>query len=247
MLINCIVVDDDQAAMAYLSDLVNQTPFFNLVSHHTHPEEALIALENEDIQLVFLDINMPGLSGIELARIINTRIINIKNGTVPRIIFTSGYERYAIEGYKVQAIDYLLKPIDYQNYINAAYKAKTNIENGIRVLSAADYGENDFIFLRVEYELVKVYLKHILYIEGFKDYAKVYTTNMKDYIKSLTTMKSLEEKLPLNAFTRIHRSFIISLDKIDAITTNTVKIGKSVIPVSSQYKETFKRFVGQWF
>jgi len=242
MQINCIVVDDDEASIAYLCNLIDQTPFLNFLSAHSHPLDALSAIKNEDLQLIFLDINMPELNGIELAQIINSK----KGGTVPRIIFTSGYERYAIEGYKVEAIDYLLKPIDYKDFINAAYKAKKNLESGVRAISGVDYAENDFIFLRVEYELIKVYLKNIRYMEGFKDYVKIYLINTDGYIKSLTTMKSLEEKLPANAFMRIHRSFIVSLDKIDSITTNMVRIGKAMIPVSTQYKDTFRKFVDQW-
>jgi len=245
MSINCLVVDDDEMALSHLCDFVNQTPFLNLLSHYNHPTAALGALENDGLHLVFLDINMPGLSGIELARIINSK--NTVNS--PRIIFTSGYERYALDGYKVEAIDYLLKPVEYKDFINAAYKAKKIIDHGRNnnVLSKVDYTDNDFIFLRVEYELIKVYLKNILYIEGFKDYVKIYATNVDGFIKSLTTMKKIEEKLPPQSFIRIHRSFIVSLDKIDSITTTMVKIGKSMIPVSSQYKEAFKKFIDYWF
>jgi two-component system response regulator LytT len=243
MAINCIIVDDDEVAMSHLRDLVGKTTFLNLLAYYNRPTDALTALENEDVQLVFLDINMPDLSGIELARIIN----NKKNGAPPKIIFTSGFERYALEGYKVEAIDYLLKPVEYDEFINAAYKAKTLIEHGTKINGAADYKESDFIFLRVEYELVKVYLKSILYVEGFKDYVKIYVINNVGFIKSLITMKSIEEKLPPHSFIRVHRSFIVSLDKIDSITTNTIRIGKAIIPVSNQYKDDFKKFIDQWF
>jgi two-component system response regulator LytT len=243
MAINCIIVDDDEVAMSHLRDLVGKVDFLNLLSYYNRPTDALTALENEDVQLVFLDINMPDLSGIELARIINTR----KNGAPPRIIFTSGFERYALEGYKVEAIDYLLKPVNYNEFINSVYKAKTLIEHGSKLTNATDYTDNDFVFLRVEYELVKIYLKNILYIEGFKDYVKVFVTNNTSFIKSLTTMKNIEEKLPAQSFIRVHRSFIVSLDKIESITANTIKIGRAVIPVSNQYKDNFKKFTDQWF
>jgi two-component system response regulator LytT len=243
MAINCIIVDDDEIALSHLCDLINKTSFLNILSYHNHPVNALKALETEEPQLIFLDINMPDLSGIELARIINGK----KEGSVPRIIFTSGYERYALEGYKVEAIGYLLKPIDYEEFITTVYKAKTLIEHGTKMSSAIDYKENDFLFLRVEYELVKVYLKNILYVEGFKDYVKIYVTNNNGFIKSLITMKNIEEKLPSHSFIRVHRSFIVSLDKIDAITTNTIKIGKAIIPVSNQYKDDFKTFIDKWF
>ncbi|RAJ35755.1 LytR/AlgR family response regulator transcription factor [Pedobacter cryoconitis] len=245
MPINCLVVDDDEMALSHLCDLINQTPFLNLVSRHNHPVAALNALENNDLQLVFLDVNMPGISGIELAKIINTRGEEI----TPRIILTSGYERFALDGYKVNAIDYLLKPVEYKDFINAAYQAKNIIEqtSNHKIASTAGYNDNEFIFLRVEYELVKVYLKNILYIEGFKDYVKIYTTNADGYIKALTTMKKMEEKLSINSFIRIHRSFIVSLDKIDSFTATTIKINRAMIPVSSQYKESFKKFTDRWF
>jgi two-component system response regulator LytT len=239
-----MIVDDDDLALSYLRCLIDQTPFLNLISYHTNATDALTAIENDDLQLVFLDINMPDLSGIELARIINAK----KGTAAPRIIFTSGFERYALDGYKVGAIDYLLKPIEYEDFITASYKAKAYIENDSKqVVTPADYAENDFIFLRVEYELVKIYLKNILYFEGFKDYVKVFVINADGYIKSLITMKNLELKLPAHSFMRIHRSFIVSIDKIDTITKKEIKINKITIPVSEQYKDAFKKFTDQWF
>lgn len=243
MLIDCIVVDDDEMTKSLLSDFINQTPFLNLLSYYHNPLNALNAFGNNDLQLVFLDTNLPGLSGIEFARIINDK----KKTPRTQIIFISGYERYAIDGYKVNAIDYLLKPIEYENFANAVFKAKSIIENESKKVKEANYNADDFLFLRVEYELIKFYLKNILYIEGFKDYVKIYSANVDGYIKSLTTMKNLEEKLPSHSFIRIHRSFIVSLDKIDSITANMIRIGKTTIPISPQYKEDFKKHVDQWF
>ncbi|MDO3628559.1 LytTR family DNA-binding domain-containing protein [Mucilaginibacter sp. BT774] len=236
-------MDDDETAMSLTRDFINKTPFLNLLSFYNNPLNALSALGNDDLQLVFLDVNMPGLNGIELAQIINGQ----KKTHRPHIIFISGYERYAIDGYKVNAIDYLLKPVDYEDFARAAFKAKVIIEDASKRVKDTNYIADDFLFLRVEYELIKVYLKNILYIEGFKDYVKIYSTNVNGYIKSLITMKNLEEKLPLHSFIRIHRSFIVSLDKIDSITTNMIRIGKTTIPISPQYKENFKKHVDQWF
>jgi DNA-binding LytR/AlgR family response regulator len=243
MLINCIVVDDDEIAMSLTCDFIDKTPFLNLLSYYDNPLNALSALGNDDLQLVFLDVNMPGLNGIELAQIINGQ----KKTPRPHIIFISGYERYAIDGYKVNAIDYLLKPVEYEDFARAAFKAKVIIEDSSKRIKDTNYIADDFLFLRVEYELIKVYLKNILYIEGFKDYVKIYSTNVSGYIKSLITMKNLEEKLPPHSFIRIHRSFIVSLDKIDSITANMIRIGKNTIPISPQYKENFKKHLDQWF
>lgn len=236
-------MDDDEVAMSLICDFINKTPFLNLLSYYNNPLSALSALGDNDIQLVFLDVNMPGMTGIELAQIINGQ----KKTPRPHIIFISGYERYAIDGYKVNAIDYLLKPVEYESFARAVFKAKVIIEDASNKEKNANYTADDFLFLRVEYELIKIYLKNILYIEGYKDYVKIYSANVNGYIKSLITMKNLEEKLPSQSFIRIHRSFIVSLDKIDSITANMVRIGKNTIPISPQYKENFKKYVDQWF
>lgn len=236
-----MIVDDEDVAVSHLRSYIAQTPFLHLLSSHNSAIGALKDIENKDLQLVFLDINMPGLNGIELARIIKNR-----EDALIHIIFTTGFERFALEGYKVNALDYLIKPISYEEFITAAFKAKISIEKNSPGATAR-YNENDFIFLRVEYELVKAYLKNILYFEGSKDYVKVYTENPHSCIRSLTTMKDLENKLPLNSFMRIHRSFIVSLDKINTISKGSVRIGSTFIPISGQYRESFKKFTDQWF
>jgi two-component system response regulator LytT len=238
-----MIVDDEDAAILFLRSHIAQTPFLNLLSYHKNGVDALKGIEDKDLQLVFLDINMPNLSGIELARIIKN-----KKDTNIQIIFTTGFEHFALESYKVDALDYLVKPVQYEDFLKAAYKAKTNIEkDGKPVLTGTKYSETDFVFLRVEYELIKIYLKDILYFEGSKDYVKVYTANPDSCIKSLTTMKSLEERLPPSSFMRIHRSFIVSLDKISVISKSTVRIGKIFIPITGPYKESFRKFIDQWF
>jgi two-component system response regulator LytT len=244
MNINCIIIDDDPLVQGYLEEFTTRIPFLNLISVHSTPADALHVLEAETVQLIFLDISMPDVSGIEFAKMLNDG----HGESAPRIIFISGYERFALDGYKVNALDYLLKPPTYEDFFKAVYKAKTHFEAlGKHAESAADYTEHDFIFLRVEHQLTRVYLKNILYIEGFKDYVKVYLAQNESYIKALTTMKSIEEKLPVNSFMRVHRSFIISLDKIDAINKNAVQIGKTLIPVTTQFKDDFKKFTDQWF
>src|SRR5689334_8561723 len=147
MLINCIVVDDDEMAMSLICDFINKTPFLNLLSYYNNPLNALSALGNNDLQLIFLDVNMPGMNGIELAQIINGQ----KKTPRPHIIFVSGYERYAIHGYKVNAIDYLLKPLEYEDFARAALKAKLIIEDASKKAKDINYIADDFLFLRVEY------------------------------------------------------------------------------------------------
>ncbi len=233
-----MLLDDDPAVIFYMRGFIEQTPFLKLIAAHMAPKDAVTTLESNNIQLIFMDIDMPGMSGIEFSKMINSGA----DHTAPRVILISASEQYALDGYKASAIDYLLKPISYENFLKAAVRAKNIID-----IPRLGYTESDHLFLRVEYELVKVYLKDVLYFEGFKDYVKVYTRNSPTFIKSLTTMKSLEEKLPPSSFIRIHRSFIVSVDKIESITKNTVKIGKMIIPVSDQYKHVFKTFIDQWF
>jgi len=238
-MINCLVIDDDPAVIFYIQNFIKQTPFLNLVASHQSPNEALITLETGRIQLIFMDIGLPGVNGIEFSRMLNSMAWE----TTPRVIFITSFEHFALDGYKVNAVDYLIKPVTYETFLEAVLRAKSQIETS----HVPSYTDTDFIFLRVEFELVKIYLKNILYLEGFKDYVKVYTTLTSTYIKALTTMKSLEEKLPPNSFLRVHRSFIVSTDKIDSISKNTVKIGKSIIPVSTQYRDEFKKFTDKWF
>ena len=237
-MINCMLIDDDPAVIFYMKGFIEKTPFLKLISAHTSPNDAVAVLQANDIQLIFLDIDLPGITGIEFSRILSANT----GQKVPRVIFISSTEVYALESYRVNALNYLLKPILYEDFFNAAYKALSIIE-----AQKTDYSDTDHLFLRVEYELVKVYLKDILYFEAFQNYVKVYTKNSSSFIKALTTIKSIEEKLPPNSFIRVHRSFIISVDKIESITKNTVKIGKTLIPVSEQYKNVFKTFLDKWF
>jgi len=236
-----MIIDDDPVVIEYLQDFALQTPFLNLVSTHHKAADALKVLEEANVQLIFLDIGMPGINGMEFAKLLN----DTKGDQAPRIVFISGFDRFALEGYNVNALGYLLKPPSYEDFFKVAYKAKAYFENVSRQ-SGGVYNETDFIFLRVEHDLVRVYLKDILYVEGFKDYVKVYTIG-NNMIKALATMKSIEEKLPENSFMRIHRSFIVSLDKIESIHNSTVKIGKAIIPVTAQFKDDFKKFTDRWF
>lgn len=232
-----MLIDDDPAMVFSLRSFIEQTPFLNLVAAHQAPYEALKTLQDANVQLIFMDIGLPEISGIELSR-----LISVHNNPAPRIIFITSHEEFAMDGYKVKALDYLLKPLSYDTFLAAAFRAKDELEGGPRL-----YADTDYLFLRAEYELRKIYLKNILYLEGFRDYVKVYLAGQGTFIKALITMKSLEEKLPADSFIRIHRSFIVSVDKIDSISRTTVRIGKAVIPVSEQYKDNFREFTGKWF
>ena len=235
-MINCMLIDDDANVLFSLRSYVEKTPFLHLIAAHQRPADALMTLQTTDVQLIFMDIGMPEINGMELSRLISSQ-----KGRQPAIIFITAHEDFAVEGYKVKALDYLLKPLDYETFLAAAFRAKAALDSAPRV-----YTDTDHLFLRVERELQKVYLKNILYLESFKDYVKVFTVQPRSFIQALGPMKSLEEKLPEDSFIRIHRSFIVSVDKIDLITKSQIKIGQTVIPVSEQYRPVFKKLTDKW-
>jgi len=240
MILNCIAVDDEPLALGLICSFIEQTPFLKLAGSFSSGIKALEALHENSVDLIFLDIQMPDLTGIQLARTLESK----PGSTKPRVIFTTAFNNYAIEGYKVDALDYLLKPYDYEEFLKAANKAKAYAEMLQPKQIAPDYEE--YIFLKIEYQLVRVAIKDIVYIEGLKDYAKIHLVNEAKPLLSLITLKSLEEKLPARLFMRIHRSFIIALEKIDAITKNTVQIGGTNITIGDQYKDAMKQFLSNW-
>ena len=182
---------------------------------------------------------MPDLSGMELARVIG------KGPETPRIIFTTAFEQFGLEGYKVDALDYLLKPFNYEEFLRTATKALSYYEL-INRPAPAPNSDDQYLFLKVEYQWVRIALDDILYIEGLKDYVKVHLKNDEKGVLSLTSLKDLEEKLSSKKFMRVHRSFIVALDKITAMTKNSLQIGKRNITVGDQYKDAFNQFVSKW-
>ena len=248
MTLNCIAVDDEPLALGLVSVFIEKTPFLHLVGKYSSAIEALQALHHQQVDVIFLDIQMPDLTGIELARVLGQ---SQQNGTGPRIIFTTAFNNFALEGYKVDALDYLLKPFNYEEFLRAANKAKAYFELINRPAPAASAvvtaePEEDSLFLKVEYQLVRVSYNDILYIEGLKDYVKVHLHSTTKPVLSLTSLKALEDRLPPRKFMRVHRSFIVSLDKISTLTRNSIQIGNVTIPVSDQYKDAFTQFLNKW-
>lgn len=245
MILNCIAVDDEPLALGLVCSFIEQTPFLKLIGRYASAVEALTGLQEQSIDVIFLDIQMPDLNGMELARVLDNRGKN-----KPRIIFTTAFNQFALQGYRVDALDYLLKPFNYEEFLHAATKALTYAEllqKSNSAPSAADERiEDNYLFLKIEYQLVRIALNEILYIEGLKDYVKVYVQNVEKPLLSLTSLKALEEKLPSKRFLRVHRSFIVSLDKINSITRNALQIGKVNITVGDQYKEAFGQFLSKW-
>jgi DNA-binding LytR/AlgR family response regulator len=245
MTINCIAVDDEPLALSLVCKFIEQTPFLKLAGRYPSAVEALKAIHSQKIDLIYLDIQMPDLNGIELARVIG------KGPETPRIIFTTAFEQFSLEGYKVDALDYLLKPFNYEEFLRTATKAHSYYElinrpAPVPVTTDAANADDQYLFLKVEYQWVRIALDDILYIEGLKDYVKVHLKNADKGVLSLTSLKDLEEKLPSRRFMRVHRSFIVALDKITSMTKNSLQIGKKTITVGDQYKNAFSQFVGKW-
>ena len=244
MTIKCIAVDDEPLALDLVAKFIEQTSFLSLQSKFDNAIQALGYLNQNEVDLIFLDIQMPDLSGMELARILDGKTASKK----PKIIFTTAYNQFAVEGYKVDALDYLLKPFSYEEFLKAATKAyqlvKTQKKNTI--IKPETEKKADYIFLKVEYQLVKVMLKEITHIEAYKDYVKVHLKDKPNPLLSLTSMKSMEDLLPSENFMRVHRSFIINLDHIESVSRNVIHIGNAQIVVSDNYKDVFMEFLGKW-
>lgn len=233
-MLSCIIIDDEPLALNLLESYVAATPFLKLIASCNNAITALQVLEKEEVDLVFTDIQMPNLSGMELSKMILT--------TNAKVIFTTAFEEFALESYKVNAIDYLVKPISYPEFFTAANKAKQQISQSIHQVSI-----NDYIFVKSEYKLIKIDLKDLIYIEGLKDYLKFYTVNSEKPILTLKSMKSLEEELSKKQFMRVHRSFIVNLEKITTVERNRIVFGDKYIPVSEKYKEDFLKFIKSEF
>ncbi|HCO67971.1 MAG TPA: DNA-binding response regulator [Dysgonomonas sp.] len=231
MKLKCIIVDDEPLASGLLNSYASQTPFLEVAGVYNSPIEALRAINSQQIDLIFLDINMPKMNGLEFSKTLPAHI---------KVIFTTAYDQYAIEGFKVNALDYLLKPISYSDFLQASNRAL----DWFKMVNAT---ETDSIFVKSGYRIKKLKLDDILYIENQKDYVKFYLENQQKPISSLMNMQQLSEKLPENTFMRVHRSFIVNLDKVQTIERNTIVFGKVYIPVSDTYREKFNKFLSKRF
>jgi two-component system response regulator LytT len=246
MKISCVAIDDEPLALDLLTKFIEQTPFLSLQGKFSNAIEALSYINQHEVNLIFMDIQMPDLSGMELARILDGK----KDSGTTRVIFCTAYHQFALEGYKVEALDYLLKPYSYEDFLTAATKAYQyfgRIGNLAQPsLPTTPAASADYIFLKVEYQLVKIVLKDITHIEAYKDYVKVHLTSKNHPLLSLTSMKNMEELLPKDRFMRVHRSFIVSLDHIDSISKNVIHVGAQQIAVGDLYREQFSEFVSRW-
>ncbi|WP_439883190.1 LytR/AlgR family response regulator transcription factor [Pontibacter sp. MBLB2868] len=242
MTIRCIAVDDEPLALDIIESYVSKLPYLELVKTCSSATEAMQVLQEEQIDLMFLDIEMPELTGIQFLNILKHQ---------PLIIFTTAYPDYALEGFNQDAVDYLLKPIPFDRFLKAVTKAQERLQrNGKNSEAAAAQAptqyvapqhEQDFMFVKADYKTIRVDFKDILWIEGLKDYIIIQTKEQK--IITLLSMNKMMEKLPDSKFLRVHRSFIVSLQKIDSIEKSRIRIGNKEVPIGEVYKEQFLKWV----
>ncbi|WP_314695957.1 LytTR family DNA-binding domain-containing protein [uncultured Prevotella sp.] len=231
MILNCIIIDDEPLAADLLASYAKKTLFLNLIGVFNSAVEGVKAIRENRVDLIFLDIQMPELSGLEFAKILPKDT---------KIIFTTAFSQYAVEGYKANALDYLMKPISYEAFFAGASRALEWFQN----MRHIEVVTNDrFIFIKSEYKLVKVMFDEILYIEGVKDYVKIYLADEHKPIMSLMNMKKIEESLPKPEFMRIHRSYIVHMKMIDGIDRFRVVIKDAVLPISDSYKSKLQDYL----
>ena len=240
-MINVIIVDDEPLAQDVLETYIEKIPELTLVEKCSNALEANEALKKHEVQLMFLDIQMPQLTGVDFLKTLSSP---------PLVIFTTAYPNYAVEGFELNALDYLLKPISLERFMKAANKAIEQIELQSRdsaFLLLKKPTAQDFIFVKADKKLVKIHYRDIIYIEGLKDYVIIRMDGSR--VITLQTMKSLEEKLPQNMFKRIHRSYIVNIDKIDAVVGNMVEVMEKNkpkhLPIGKNYRDELLEIVNK--
>ena len=238
MELTCWIIDDEPLAIELLQSYVAKTSFLKLTGTYSSAMQAMQDLTNKSVDIIYLDIQMPEVSGMEFASFIDQDT---------RIIFTTAFSEYALEGYRVDALDYLLKPISYTNFLAATKKALKWFEMKQSALEketvSTSEEEEEQMFVKADHKLIRVLFKDILYIEGWKDYVKIHLKGQPHPILSLLNMKGLEETLPSSKFIRIHRSYIIQKNKIDYISKNRVVINNKEIPIGESYKDDFNKII----
>jgi DNA-binding LytR/AlgR family response regulator len=234
MKINCIAVDDEPPALLQMEDYIKRVPFLNLLKTFDNGLETLDFLKSNEVDLVFLDIQMEGFTGIQLINTLKKK---------PSVIFTTAYDRYAIQAFDLDVSDYLLKPISFERFIKAVEKVYDGINNQKKIVPASshveshNHDEKTFMFVKTDYRMQRVDFKEILYVEGLKEYLIVKTITGR--VITLQNFKTMEEALPESNFIRVHKSYIVALDKIEYIERNRIKITDQLIPIGDTYRKIF--------
>ncbi len=235
-ILKCMIVDDEPLALALLSDYVGKFPGLQLLTATSDPVSALQLVKTRSPDLIFLDMQMPELNGLQFLKIIQQRVM---------VIITTAYSEYALEGYEHHVVDYLLKPIMPDRFMIAVEKAQQRYSSGnsqfIGQSSSVKTTEHSFIFVKADYKIIKIDLNNIYYLEGARDYVIIHTSS--DQIITSQSMKSLEELLPADQFIRVHKSYIVSINKISYIERGRVMVNKQLIPISESYKDKLSNLI----
>lgn len=236
-MINCIAIDDEPLALKQIAGYIEKTPYLKLAGEFDNALQAIEFIQNHLVDLMFVDINMPDLSGMEFVKSLNNP---------PKVIFTTAYSEYALEGFRVDAVDYLLKPISYVDFLKAADKARDRVFSKIDIDSTIQHS-SDYLFVKSEYKIVRINYSDIKYIEGMREYVRIFIENQSP-VMALMSMKKVEEHLPAGSFMRVHRSFIVNLNKITTVERMRIIFDDKVyIPVSEQYKDKFQEYLDSGF
>lgn len=228
-MITCLIIDDEPLALDILEDYISKLPFVKLSGRCLRASDAIEIMNNESVNLIFLDINMPDVNGIQWIKSLKS---------LPAVIFTTAHKEYALEGYDLDVLDYLLKPISYDRFLKAVMKANEYLTLSEQKNNLSNNHQEEYIFVKADYKILKIFLTDILYIEGLKDYVKIYAGTQHP-ILTLQSLMHFENTLPPKEFIRVHKSYIISLKKIQSITKNIIIIGEKNIPIGDNYKEHF--------
>ena len=234
MKIPCIAIDDEPLAVKKISAYIQKTPFLELVAECRSAFEAMEIINNRAVQLIFIDINMPDLNGMDFVKSMTDK---------PHIVFTTAYSEYAVEGFQVDAADYLLKPITYSSFLKAANKVKNLIDLNTKSKKESIRATASHLFVKSDYKLIRIELDELKYVESQHEYIKIHLINSVPVMTQLS-MKAIDEQLPADRFMRVHRSFIVNLAKVSVIERNRIVFdGKVYIPVSDQYKAKFQEYI----
>jgi two-component system LytT family response regulator len=234
-MLNCLAIDDEPLALELLEDNISQVPYLKLVASCNNPIEAMQILQHESIDLIFLDIQMPGLTGLQFIKTIATK---------PMFILITAYEKYALEGYELDVVDYLVKPVSLERFIKACNKAWELYQ--LKTKKQTDTETLPYFFINADYSLVKVVFNDIMWIEGLKDYLKIHLKSSSKPLVARMTMKSIEEQLPETMFVRVQKSFIVSKQYITSVRKNSVFIDAIEIPVGDNYKDAITAITGKF-
>jgi len=230
-MIRCLAIDDETPALDILEDNIRQVPFLQLVGKCKNAYAAMETLQQESVDLLFLDIEMPGITGLSLLKSLPSR---------PMVIFITAYRNYAVEGFDLDVLDYLVKPVSFERFVKAAGKALEY--QGFRQREdSPNSNYPDYLFIHTEYQLTKVFIHEITYIEGLRNYIRIHLTGSAKPLLSKLSLKAIEERLPTGKFARVHKSFIVLLDKISSVRNDIIRIGNRDIPLSRSCREDFFR------